>query len=50
MKKIILENVILECYKGEKNGKKFVLVKVFDIHRTFLGQYFVNGSLVDRFE
>ena len=50
MEKGKITGVILEYFIGtSKSGKKYVLVKVFDSERNFLGSYFVNGSLVERF-
>lgn len=40
-------DLICEYFKGEKNGKKYVFVKLYDLQRNFLGSFFVNGSLVD---
>ena len=43
-------SVVLEYFKGiGKSGKEYVLVKVFDSERNFLGSYFANGKISERF-
>lgn len=43
-------NVVLEYFKGvNKNGKVYVYVKVFDAERNYLGSYFANGKIAERF-
>lgn len=51
MKNGKITGVVIEFFKGvSKNGKEYVLVKVYDAERNFLGSYFVNGKLVERFK
>ena len=43
-------SVVLEYFKGiGKSGKEYVLVKVFDSKRNFLGAYFLNGKIAEFF-
>ena len=51
MEKGKITGIVIEYFKGTtKNGKEYVLVKVFDAERNFLGSYFANGKLVERFK
>lgn len=50
MKKEKITGVVLEYFKGiNKNGKEYVFVKVFDAERNYLGSYFANGQIAERF-